>query len=134
MMKLFGIVLALAATALAGCSTLSCGDPHPYLNSGTRPPLTAPAGVSVPAPDPAYEIAGASVTAGKRTDLNAAGACLINPPQVVPSAAAGSTRQADMARSESGAATPASKSEVPAKPASKRGTPAPAAGTSVPVL
>lgn len=133
MMKQLGVVLVLAAGALAGCSSLSCGDPHPYLNSGANPPLKAPAGLSVPPPDPAYEIAGVTANAGKRTDLNAAGVCLINPPQVVPSASGGGTKQAGS--SGSGAAQPpsseaAKKSEPPVKPATGTHTPVPSAVTS----
>lgn len=122
MMKLCGIVLTLMAVALVGCSSLGCGDPHPYLNSGTNPPLKAPRGLSVPAPDPAYAIAGVTATAGKRTDLNSAGACLINPPQVVPPAAA--------AAGTPKAAAPALKPEPAPKPAQGSSTPAPAAATS----
>lgn len=134
MMKLLGIALVLAAGVMTGCSSLSCGDPHPYLNSGVTPPLKAPAGLSVPPPDPAYAIAGVTAgSAGKRTDLNAAGACLISPPQVVPSASGGSVKPTvspGAATARPSSAAPTEKSESAAKPAAGTPVPAPAAATS----
>lgn len=129
MIKILGVALALLALGLAGCSSLACGDPHPYLNSKVTPPLKAPPGMSVPAPDPAYAIAGAASNAGKRTDLNAAGVCLINPPQVVPSAANKRAKQAEAPKSGA-TEPPARKLESSAKPAGSESTPAPSASTS----
>lgn len=130
-MKLLGIALVLAAAVLTGCSSLSCGDPHPYLNSGVTPPLKAPVGLSVPAPDPAYAIAGVTASAGKRTDLNAAGACLISPPQVVPSASGSSvkpTGSSGAGTMQPPTAAPTGTSGSAAKPAAP--TPAPSVATS----
>lgn len=129
MIKILGVMLALLALGLAGCSSLACGDPHPYLNSKVTPLLKAPAGMSVPAPDPAYAIAGAVSNTGKRTDLNTAGVCLINPPQVVPSAASNHSKRAEV-RKSGATESPASKLEPSAKPAGSESTPAPSASTS----
>jgi hypothetical protein len=68
----------LAMGLLAGCShQASCGDSHPYLTNTERAPLAAPAGVSVPAPDPAY------VVPGVKPGLGEAGNCMIRPPDVL---------------------------------------------------
>ena len=68
----------LAAGLLSGCSNQpSCGNSHPYLANSERPPLAAPSGVSVPAPDQAYVIPGAQTAAGQ------AGSCMIRPPDVL---------------------------------------------------
>jgi hypothetical protein len=70
----------LVVGLLSGCSnTVSCGDSHPYLANRQGPPLQAPAGVSVPAPDPAYVIPPTAGGAGQ----GAVGACMIKPPDVL---------------------------------------------------
>ncbi|MGH8280482.1 MAG: hypothetical protein ACRETQ_13115 [Gammaproteobacteria bacterium] len=130
MMKLFGVALALLAGALAGCSTLSCGDPHPYLDSKSHAPLQAPAGLSVPPLDQAYAIAGTASVSAKRTDLAATGACLINPPQVVPLPGKGNAKTTVSAKAPPAAPVPASKPESPVKPPNGQATPAPAVATS----
>jgi hypothetical protein len=66
---------SLGLLLLSGCTgAATCGDSHPYLDNRERPPLAAPAGVSVPAPDPAYVIPQAP---------GPAGACAIKPPDVL---------------------------------------------------
>lgn len=68
----------LAAGLLSGCSNqAACGDAHPYLGNRERPPLEAPAGASVAAPDPAYVIPGAQASATQT------GGCMIRPPDVL---------------------------------------------------
>ena len=72
--------VVLLAGLLAGCSNAaSCGDSHPYLANRERPPLQAPAGVSVPAPDQAYVIPGPQGGAGQ----GAVGSCMIKPPDIL---------------------------------------------------
>lgn len=83
MTKSLGVVFTLLGLALAGCSTLSCGDSHPYLNSIASPPLHAPPGLSVPAPDPDYAISGVAPRNKVAATKDAAGTCLINPPQLI---------------------------------------------------
>lgn len=68
----------LAMGFIAGCSNQpSCGDAHPYLSNTERAPLEAPAGVSVPAPDPAY------VVPTVKPGLGQVGDCMIRPPDVL---------------------------------------------------
>lgn len=68
----------LAMGLIAGCSGQpSCGDSHPYLSNTERGPLEAPAGVSVPAPDPAY------VVPAVKPGLGEAGNCMVKPPDVL---------------------------------------------------
>lgn len=112
------LALSAAASALAACSTVNCGNPHPYTGARARPPLQAPPGLTVPSPDPAYALAATAPPApGQRTDINAAGTCLIAPPQVVTPPKPAS----------SGNPTPVPEAGKPAaKPA-----PAPASTTSV---
>ena len=70
----------LCAGLLSSCSnTIPCGNGHPYLDNRERAPLQAPAGVSVPAPDPAYVVPQA--TAGAVHE--AASTCLVKPPDVL---------------------------------------------------
>ncbi len=71
--------LLLAGLLSACTNTATCGDSHPYLANRQGPPLQAPAGVSVPAPDPAYVIPPAAGGAGQ----GAVGACMIKPPDVL---------------------------------------------------
>jgi hypothetical protein len=89
-----------AATLLASCSTgLTCGNSHPYANYNPAPPLKAPAGVTVPAPDPAYAVpaagtaakatpapvagSGTAVTPAPAAGTNGAQPCLVTPPNVL---------------------------------------------------
>lgn len=117
----FFLPALLVAALLSGCSTAtSCGDSHPYLANRERPPLQAPAGVSVAAPDPAYVIPGDQGGTGQ----GAVGNCMIKPPDVlgplgVPSAA--STIAPTITRHRHGKAVIETK-----------GTPAPAAGSRAP--
>ena len=79
----------LAMGLLAGCSNQpSCGDSHPYLTNAERAPLAAPAGVSVPAPDPAY------LVPGVKPGLGQAGNCMIRPPNVLGTLAPSAASQA----------------------------------------
>ena len=76
----FHLPALLATALLAGCSNQpSCGDSHPYVANRERPPLAAPAGVSVPAPDPAYVVP--ALVAGAAG--GEAGNCMIRPPDVL---------------------------------------------------
>jgi len=112
----------LIAGLLSGCSTsASCGDSHPYLANRARPPLQAPAGVSVPAPDPAYVIPGDQ----GGTEQGAVAKCMLKPPDVLGplgAPSAGSTFAPTITRHRHG------KSVIETK-----GTPPPAAGSHAPV-
>ena len=92
--------LLSASMLLASCSTgLTCGNSHPYAAYHTAAPLKAPAGVTMPVPDPAYVVPAAG-TAAKATAAPAAGSlaqatpapgaatngsqpCLVIPPDVL---------------------------------------------------
>ena len=125
----------LAAGLLSGCSNQpSCGNSHPYLANSERPPLAAPSGVSVPAPDQAYVIPGAQTAAGQ------AGSCMIRPPDVLgPQGAPGaaSTVAPTITRHRHGKAiqeTPGKQPPVPASPAAPVATQAaPAVATRPPM-
>ena len=106
--------LLLLVAALSGCGGIPCGNGHPYTGSTARGPLKAPAGVTVPAPDPAYVIPGE----GKPAPADAVNACMIVPPNVLP---APSTRAAPAA------ATAANPQAAPAV-ASKAAPPVAAGG------
>ena len=88
-MKSHFLSLSLAALAglLASCSSApTCGNSHPYLANTARPPLQAPAGVTLPKPDPAYLVPGAGTKAAATqapTAGTAAGPCLVRPPSVL---------------------------------------------------
>src|SRR5690348_9835051 len=82
--------LSVTALLLAGCSSVSCGDSHPYQGARALRPLKAPADVTVPAPDPAYLVPGDDGVGAQRTDLDAAGSCTNAPPELVP--AGGTTK------------------------------------------
>jgi uncharacterized lipoprotein len=79
--------LTVLACLLASCSSApSCGNPHSYLGNTARPPLQAPAGVTLPRPDPAYLVPGAAtkVAATPAPALGTAAApCLVVPPSVL---------------------------------------------------
>src|SRR5487761_1292734 len=83
MTKLLGTSLAILCIGLTGCSTMSCGDSHPYLGSVANSSLHAPTGLSVPAPDPSYAIPGVASRQNKTTSKDASGTCLVNPPQLI---------------------------------------------------
>lgn len=106
---------------LAGCSSLGCGDPHPYLNSPTRPPLKAPEGMSIPAPDPAFAVSRVTPASGQSNERDAVGVCLINPPRVLPLANSGKPA-AEV--TPTGSHTP-----TPSKSADQNQTPAPASAS-----
>lgn len=86
--RLFPLSALTAASLLASCSTgLTCGNSHPYTNYSPKPPLQAPAGVTLPKPDPAYLVPAAG-TAAKLTPApaaatNGAEPCLVTPPNVL---------------------------------------------------
>jgi len=85
---LITFVLLGSTALLASCTTgLSCGNSHPYAAYTARAPLTAPPGVTVPAPDPAYQVpAGGSKTTGASAGTTPqAQPCLVTPPQVLTS-------------------------------------------------
>ena len=109
--RLSTLLMVSAAMLLASCSnTLTCGNSHPYANYNPAAPLKAPAGVTMPAPDPAYVVPAAG-TAAKPTlapaaSTNGAQPCLVRPPNVL--------TKADMA------APP--KTAAPAKPTVPIGT------------
>jgi hypothetical protein len=103
------------ALLLTSCSFApGCGDSHPYKNYVAGKPLQAPAGVTVPRPDAAYQIPAAG-TGAAPVAAPAAGTaaqpCIVTPPTVL-------TRQ-DLAK--------------PGSPApAANATPAPAAVTKAP--
>ncbi|MDE2195667.1 MAG: hypothetical protein KGJ56_00555 [Gammaproteobacteria bacterium] len=131
MLKSVGLLIGLlAASVLAGCSSLSCGDPHPYFNSGTQPPLQVPAGLTMPVPDPAYKVSGNTSHPGEHTDHDAAGACLIAPPQLVPNQPAAAANTGPAGRRASEPPPPAAK--APSAAGSGSGTPMPATGSHAP--
>jgi hypothetical protein len=114
-----------AASLLASCSgSLACGNSHPYANNTARPPLTAPPGVTLPAPDPAYLVpaagTGAKATPAPGAGTNGAQPCLVTPPNVL--------TKTDMARP--GKATPKPVAAPAAGTAPAK--PAPAPSTHVP--
>jgi uncharacterized lipoprotein len=77
-----GMALLAATVLLSSCGSISCGNGHSYADSVSRPPLRVPPGVTVPVPDAAYAVPGASTSTKP-----AAAPCMIEPPQVVPSGA-----------------------------------------------
>ena len=90
--RLFLSLSALtAASLLASCSAgLTCGNSHPYTNYAPQPPLQAPAGVTLPKPDPAYVVPAAGTTAqvtpAPAAASNGAQPCLVTPPNVLTTA------------------------------------------------
>lgn len=124
---LAGLALLLTMV-ITGCSSLGCGDPHPYINSPSRPALKAPEGLTMPTPDPAYVVGSVTPVAGKHPDRDAKGVCLIYPPQVVP---VGNTAKPAAQNSPAVIQSAAPQTgPAPAIPATRRHTSAPAAGTS----
>ena len=122
----FASLAALPAVSLlASCSgALTCGNSHPYATTTARPPLTAPPGTTLPAPDPAYLVPAAG-TSAKATpapgaSTNGAQPCLVTPPNVL--------TKADMARPAKAPAKPTAAPAAGSAPAK----PAPAAATHVP--
>jgi uncharacterized lipoprotein len=80
------LVLSAAAMALASCSsTPSCGNSHPYTTGYTTGvPLKAPAGVTLPTPDPAYLVPAAGTAPVPAPVAGTAAApCLVAPPSVL---------------------------------------------------
>lgn len=127
MFKALVSTLLLLTMTLVGCSSLGCGDPHPYLNSPSHAPLKAPEGLTIPAADPAYAVGNVTPAAGKGGDRDAAGVCLINPPNVVPVANIKHRTAAPAAASHG---SPIPSVPAPAKPEVQDKSPAPAAGTA----
>lgn len=128
MFKVLASTLLLLTMALAGCSSLGCGDPHPYLNSPGVAPLKAPEGLTIPAADPAYAVGKVAPAAGKGGDRDAAGVCLINPPNVLP--VANTSKHASGAPVAVSHGSPSSGVPAPAKPEAQDKSSAPAAGTT----
>lgn len=131
MFKVLASTLLLSTIVLAGCSSLGCGDPHPYLNSPGVAPLKAPAGLTIPAADPAYAVGKVTPAAGKGGDRDAAGVCLINPPNVLP--VVNTSKPATGAPAAASRGSPSSGVPAPAKPEAKDKSSAPAAGTAAAV-
>ena len=104
------ILPLLAAGLMAGCSSgPPCGNAHPYAQSQSRPPLKAPPGLTLPAPDPAYRIpAAGTATAPTVTSV---GPCMVTPPNVLAPGAA--TAQVVPAGQKPPAAAPAAASSPP---------------------
>ena len=128
MYRVFTGVSLLLTMIVAGCSSLGCGDPHPYINSPSRPALKAPEGLTMPTPDPAYVVGSVTPVTGKHPDRDAKGVCLIYPPQVVPTgntAKPAAPKAPAVLKNASPQGVPA-----PARPANPDHTPAPAAGTA----
>ena len=105
--RLFISLTPLAATLLlASCGfARTCDNSHPYKSNVARAPLKAPAGVTVPAPDAAYQIPAAG-TAAAPAATTSADPCLVTPPSVL-------TKQ-DMARPIQ---APPAGTKAPPKPA-----------------
>ena len=126
--RLSTLLMVSAATLLASCSSgLTCGNSHPYASYNPAAPLKAPAGVTVPAPDPAYMVPAAGTTA-KATPAPAAGTngaqpCLVTPPNVL--------TKTDMARPTKAPAssTKPKPAAVPAATTHGAASPAPAVST-----
>ncbi len=83
MNKLIVTALVLFMAGLYGCSTLNCGDSHPYAGSVANPALHAPPGISVPVPAPNYAIQGVVPSPDKTSSKRPATPCLIKPPQLI---------------------------------------------------
>ena len=83
MTKFLGTAIVLLLSGLTGCSTLNCGDSHPYAKSVANPPLKAPPGLSVPETDPNYAIQGLGPNHTKAAAEVAKGTCLVKPPQLI---------------------------------------------------
>lgn len=131
MFRIFTGVSLLLTMMVAGCSSLGCGDPHPYINSPSQAALKAPEGLTIPTPDPAYVVASVTPVTGKHPERDAKGVCLIYPPQVVP---VGNSAKPAAQQAPAGIqSAPAQGVPVPAKPANSGQTPAPAAGTATKV-
>ncbi|HKT32116.1 MAG TPA: hypothetical protein VJS89_06460 [Gammaproteobacteria bacterium] len=128
MYRIFTGVSLLLTMIVAGCSSLGCGDPHPYINSPSRPALKAPEGLTIPPPDPAYVVGSVTPVTGKHPERDAKGVCLIYPPQVVPT---GNSAKPAAQKAPTGIqSAPPQNVPAPAKPANAGPTPAPAAGTA----
>ena len=129
MIKYLGTAIVLLSSGLAGCSTLNCGDSHPYANSVANPPLKAPPGLSVPALDPNYAIQGVGMSQTKAAAKGAKGTCLVKPPQLINAQPAAAPNPESS--SGSGAPVPApTTSQPPVTPDNKKPT-SPATSTTV---
>ena len=85
--QVLSLSLPALACLLASCSgTPTCGNSHPYLANTSSAPLQAPAGVTLPKPDPAYAIPAASTKVAATGTPSAdavANPCLVTPPSVL---------------------------------------------------
>lgn len=129
MTKFLGITIVLLVSGLAGCSTLNCGDSHPYANSIAGPPLKAPPGLSVPAPDPNYAIQGLGPNQTKVAANGAKGTCLVKPPQLINAQPAAAPNPKPSSVSSMPVPTPTS-TQPSMKPDNKKPT-SPASSTTV---
>ena len=80
--------LATLTCLLASCSSApNCGNSHPYLANQPSALLQAPAGVTLPKPDPAYAVPAAGTKAAATlvpaAAANGAQPCLVTPPSVL---------------------------------------------------
>lgn len=120
----------LCTGLLTSCSnTAPCGIGHPYLDNRERSPLQAPAGVSVPAPDPAYVIPVAKAGAVQGTASN----CMVIPPDVLgplAAPAAGSSFAPTITRHRHGKAVDETKGTPTPAPATRAAAPAASTHTS----
>ena len=113
------------ALLLASCSTgPNCGNYHPYKNYVALGPIKAPAGATVPTPDPAYKIPTAGTATAPAAATSTANPCLVTPPSVL-------TPQ-DMARQAAPAPTAKPAAAAPAPATKAQPKPAPAAATNPP--
>jgi uncharacterized lipoprotein len=129
---LASLVLPAAAVVLASCSsTPSCGNSHPYTTGyNAHAPLKAPAGVTVPQADPAYQVPAAG-TAPVPASGTAAAPCLVTPPSVLtPGDMTRTIKPAPAAtKTKPAVAAPAAGTKAPANPApAPASNPPPVAG------
>jgi hypothetical protein len=109
------------ALLLASCSFgPNCGNSHPYKNYVASAPLKAPAGVTLPPADAAYQVPGAGTRVAPAAATSAE-PCMVTPPSVL-------TRQ-DMAKPGSPAPAKAPANPAPAAATKPPASPAPAAAS-----
>jgi hypothetical protein len=132
---LASLVLPAAAALLASCSsTPACGNSHPYTTGySAHAPLKAPAGVTLPLADPAYQVPAAGTAPVPAPAAGAAAApCLVNPPSVLTSSDMTRTIKpapAAATKTKPAVAVPAAGTKAPANPApTAASNPPPVAG------
>jgi hypothetical protein len=132
MIKFPGTATILLLVGLGGCSTMSCGNSHPYSDSIADQPLHAPPGLNVPAPDPNYSIQNVGSTESKDVSKDAAGSCLTTPPQLIHAQPAGVAKSPKL--SKSGPAMPSPINNPPAVKTEESKPTVPASSTTAPPL